>query len=127
MKETGKDYKEAERLVFSEEERNEYFSGDSENFAGTLLSTAFSVAKDGIAKINDARVQKGKKPILSGPFWSSVKGYTSQVNTGVQESIPAPLPAELEKPSFLKKNKYWLVAVLVVLVGVGIWYYIKKK
>jgi hypothetical protein len=128
MKDTGKPFQEAEKLVFAEEERNEYFSGESENFAPLLLATAFSVAKEGIPKINEARVKQGKKPILSGPFWSSLKGYTSQLNTGVQESIPAPLPMELqEKPSFLKKNKYWLVAILIVLVGIGIWYFVKKR
>jgi hypothetical protein len=128
MKETGKTFKEAEKLVFAEEDRKEYFTGESENFAPLLLATAFSVAKEGIPKINDARIKQGKKPILSGPFWSSLKGYTSQLNTGVQESIPAPLPIELqEKPSFLKKNKYWVIAVLVVVVGFGIWYFVKKR
>lgn len=125
MKETGKSYHDAETIVFAEEERNEYFNGESENFAPILIGMAFSVAKKAIDGINENNLKTGKKPILSGPLWSAVKGYTSQINQGVQDSLPAPAPEE--KQSFLKKNKYWVIAGLVVVVSLAIWYFVKKR
>jgi len=123
IKDTGKPFEEAESLVFSEEERNEYTGGDSENFSSSLLSTAYSVAQKGIATINDKRTQQGKKPILSGKFWQSLKKYTNEIIP----TEPAPAPVEEPKQSFLKKNKYFVMIGLLIVVIIGIWYFTKKK
>lgn len=123
IKDTGKPFEDAENLVFSEEERNEYTGGDSEYFDSSLLSTAYSVAQKGIATINEKRVQSGKKPILSGKFWQSLKARTNEIIP----TEPATAPVEEPKQSFLKKNKYFVMVGLFIVVIIGIWYFTKKK
>ena len=133
-KKTGKPYAEAEQILLAEDERNSYTGGgDAENFAPLLLSTAYKLGSSAVPKINEQRASQGKKPLFSGPVWQKLKGIASKyINLErVKEDVGLnqPEPVQEEKPdklSFIKKNKVYIIIGLV-LVGVGIWYYIKKR
>jgi hypothetical protein len=147
MRTKGLSYNDAQREVF-EMESALNFTG-AENFAPALLGVVASVGRAGIEGINKKRIQNGKKPILSGKFWQSLKAKTSGVDlttdgdnlnisiagrkrTGEQTELGAGLSgaqAEIErqaKRDYLKKN---LPIIILALVGVGIavFFLVKKK
>lgn len=148
IKETGLPFDEAEKQVFHDDDVNSYTG--VENFAPALLSVASSVGGAGIKAINDKRAKTGKKPILSGKFWTSLKEKLSGVTLNQTEggglnidvagrSTGAPtselgaglsaMQTQLEKEgqkSFFLKNKYLIIAGVVVLV-IGAYFLIKKK
>jgi len=149
MRETGLPLAEAEKQVFHDDDVRSY-TGDAENFAPALLAVASSVGGAGIEAINRKRQEKGKKPILSGKFWTNLREKTKGVtlaqteggglnidvagrpSTPPSSEIGAGLSAmqtQLEKEgqkSFFLKNKYWIIAGIIVLV-VGAYFLIKKK
>lgn len=145
-------YESAEKKVLSEENRKQYFSGEAEEFLGLTLAAITDLAKKGIAKINEVRNKKGKKPLLSGKFWQKLKSKGQKAglelqqtdegkislsanlpsNTGKQTEVGAGLEAigtELEsqkKKEFFKKNMIWIILGAVVLIG-GVIYLARKK
>ena len=148
IKQTGLPLEQAEAKVFEDDDLQE-FSG-AENFAPALLAVAQSVGGAGISAINKKREEKGKKPILSGKFWTGLKdklkGVTlAQTETGglnidiagrpsgaPTSELGAGLSAmqtQLEKEgqkSWFLKNKYWVIAGIIILI-VGAYFIIKKK
>jgi hypothetical protein len=146
------DVDEAEKQIFSLAEYRSYTGGgnDVDNFAPVLLATAVSLGGPLISGINDKRKASGKKPILSGKFWQSLKGATQGLNlspmgetglnigiegrpsTGPRTELGAgleSLTAEIErqkKKEFLKKNLIWII-LGVVGFGVLIYFIAKKK
>jgi hypothetical protein len=145
-------YEAAEKKVLAEENRKQYFSGEDEQFLGLTLAAITDLAKKGIAKINEVRNQKGKKPLLSGKFWQKLKSKGEKAGlelkqtdegkislsanlpstTGKQTEVGAGLEAigtELEsqkKKEFFKKNMIWIILGAVVLIG-GVIYLARKK
>ena len=147
MREKGLPYMDAQRVVFAQESALN-FTG-AENFAPALLGLVASVGKAGIEGINKKRIQNGKKPILSGKFWTNLKEKTKGISlnsegddlnvnikgrkgTGEQTEIGAGLSgaqAELErqaKKDYLKKNLPIIILALVG-IGIGIYFLVKKK
>ena len=142
MKLTGKPYDEANIILNDEEERQSYTGGE-ENFVGALLSVITSVGAKGVEGINAKRKETGKKPILSGAFWQSLKNKVTvtdeniTLNTGggkpmKDTELTRGLTAaqdELErqgKKSWLKKNLV-LIILGVLILAAAIWYFTKKK
>jgi hypothetical protein len=145
-------YEQAEKKVLSEENRKQYFNGDSEEFLGLTLAAITATAKKAIQKINEVRAQNGKKPLLSGKFWQSLKKKAQDADVQIQQtdegkiSISANLPStsakqtelgagleaagsEIEsqkKKDFLKKNLIWIILGAVVIIG-GVIYLARKK
>jgi hypothetical protein len=148
IKETGLPLEQAEAKVFEDDDLQE-FSG-AENFAPALLAVAQSVGGAGISAINKKREANGKKPILSGKFWTGLKDKlkgvtlaqteTGGLNIGIegkQQGAPtSELGAGLSamqdqlikegQKSWIMKNKYWLIAGIIILI-VGAYFIIKKK
>lgn len=148
IKETGLPINLAEIEVFKDDDLQE-FSG-AENFAPALLAVAQSVGGAGIQAINKKREASGKKPILSGKFWQNLKGQLKGVTLAQTEGgglnidiagkpqgaptseLGAGLSAmqnQLEKEgqkSFFLKNKYWIIAGIIILI-VGAYFLLKKK
>ena len=147
MRKQGLPYREAQKVVFMEESALN-FTG-AENFAPALLSLVASVGKKGIESANAKRVQNGKKPLLSGKFWTWLKEKTKAVSlssegdnlnigiagrkgTGEQTELGAGLmgaQAELErqaKKDYLKRNLPIFILIAVAL-GIGIYFIVKKK
>jgi hypothetical protein len=142
MKISGKGYDDSSAILSAEEERQSYTGGE-ENFAGALLSVITSVGSKGIEGINAKRKETGKKPILSGAFWQSLKSKVSVDDEGVTVRTGEGRPMkdteltrgltaaqdELErqgKKSWLKKNLV-LIILGVVILAAAIWYFTKKK
>ena len=78
------DYQTAEDAVLAEDQISEDM-GESDSFAPALLGTIFKAGKTAIAKINQKRVAKGKKPILSGPKFQNLVNKVKehvQIDTG---------------------------------------------
>lgn len=149
MRETGLPLAEAEKAVFHDDDVNSY-TGEAENFAPALLAVASSVGGAGIKAINDKRAKTGKKPILSGKFWTGLrdklKGVTLAQTEGGGLNIdvagkPTGAPSselgaglsamqtQLEKEgqkSWFLKNKYLIIAGVLILI-VGAYFLIKKK
>ena len=142
MKISGKGYDESSAILNAEEERQSYTGGD-ENFVGALLSVITSVGAKGIEGINSKRKETGKKPILSGSFWQSLKNKVSVTEEGITLNTGGGKPMkdteltrgltaaqdELEaqgKKSWLKKNLV-LIILGVVILAAAIWYFTKKK
>lgn len=147
-------YEAAEKRVLAEENRKQYYNGDSEEFLGLTLAAITATAKKAIQKINEVRAQNGKKPLLSGKFWQNLKKkgadadlqiqqtdsgrivlsgkLPSTTSTGASSELGAGLEAagaEIEsqkKKEFLKKNLIWIILGGVVLIG-GIIYLARKK
>lgn len=59
------DYDAAENEVLAEEQAAED-RGEISNFLGSVLGVVFKAGSSALNKINEKRVKKGKKPILSG-------------------------------------------------------------
>lgn len=147
MRKQGLPYREAQKVVFMEESALN-FTG-AENFAPALLSLVASVGKKGIDATNKKRAQSGKKPFLSGKFWTWIKEKTKNISlsndgddlnigikgtkgTGEQTELGAGISgaqAELErqaKKDYLKRNLPIFIIIAVAL-GVGIYFLAKKK
>lgn len=148
IKETGLTLPQAEAKVFEDDDLQE-FSG-AENFAPSLLAVAQSVGGAGIEAINKKREASGKKPILSGKFWQNLREKTKGVTlaqteggglrvdvAGREQGAPTSelgaglnaMQSQLEREgskSFFLKNKYWIIAGIIILI-VGAYFLLKKK
>lgn len=142
----------AEREIFALSEYRSYTGGGNEvdNFAPMLLAPALAVGKGFVEGVNEKRKAQGKKPILSGPFWQSIKDATKGISLTPQgeaglsigiEGRPMGEPTsgvgmgisratdELinqGKKQWFRKNLVWII-LAVAVVGFGIYYISKKK
>jgi hypothetical protein len=142
----------AEREIFALSEYRSFTGGGNEadNFAPVLLAPALAVGKGFIEGVNQKRTAQGKKPILSGPFWQSIKDATKGISLTPQgesglsigiEGRPMGEPTsgvgmgisratdELisqGKKQWFRKNIVFII-LAVVVVGVGIYFIAKKK
>ena len=138
---------EAENKVLDRQEFLSY-TGNVEDFDPSLLAVVASVADKGVQALNAKRVQQGKKPILSGPFWQSLKTKTKNVGLSAEGSDlnikirggETPTDSQLaaglggaadeieriKKREFIKKNAVWFALAGVAII-VLIYLAIKKK
>lgn len=76
------DYFTAEDAVLAEEAvAAEFDGGEADDFSPAILGTVFKAGKKAIAKINEKRKAKGKKPILSGQRF---KNLTEKIKKHVE-------------------------------------------
>ena len=138
---------EAENKVLDRQEFLSY-TGNVDDFDPSLLAVVASVADKGVQALNAKRVQQGKKPILSGPFWQSLKTKTKNVGLSAEGSDlnikirggETPTDSQLaaglggaadeieriKKREFIKKNAVWFALAGVAII-VLIYLAIKKK
>ena len=148
MKKTpGLSYVSAEKQVFADEERAEYYGGEYESFAPAIIGALLSVGAKGIGAINEKRQATGKKPILSGKFWSFLSKNVSADTSGNDLSLlikdqnkpmkDTELNAGLQamndeliaqgKKSWIQKNKVVLIVIGVLAIAGLYWFVIRKK
>lgn len=142
----------AEKEIFALSEYRSYtgHGDDVDNFAPMLLAPALAVGKGFVEGMNQKRIAQGKKPILSGPFWQSIKDATKGISltpqgesglsigiegrptgeptTGVGMGIDRATDELIRqgRKQWIRKNIVWII-LAVVVVGVGIYMITKKK
>ncbi len=151
-------YIEAENAVFQDEADFLRYGETPDNFlGGSLLGSVLAAGKAGIQKLNEKRIAKGKKPVLSGKFWQGLKtsvGDKIAVNRdaeGYNIQIAAPRPvggqmtdaqqvlyaagkgfavSEAERRAILAKEwfqKNSLYIIGAIVLIIGIYFIAKKK
>ena len=130
-------YDAAEADVFREEQQQfdaSAFDDSYSDFNPAILGAVATVAKAGVTAINKKREEKGKKPILSGKFWSFLKSKTENIDVSTEgdrlvigidgkprkatdSEIAAGLEASMAEIESQKKREWMKRNLPIIIIG----------